>query len=169
MVRRILVVFQFSSAIALIFITLSINQMIRFLNTTDMGYTTDNIILLDLNDDIANRTEKCTLLKTELSKLPEVKSCTAFYSSLGQGEYLYNMMHIEAGEEKPPDIMVHVCIADYDFIDCYDLELVAGRKFSPDFESDIKQGIIINETAARPQMIPMTTGSRDKNASTPAR
>ena len=147
--RKVLVVFQFTAAIGLIFITLSISKMISFLNNTDLGYTRDNIILLDLNEDIENRAEKCILLKNELAKIPEIETATAHYNSLGRGQMFYNMMHTETGVEEPPDIMLHVCGADYDFIDCYDLQLISGRKFSPEFESDIKQGIIINETAVK--------------------
>ena len=147
--RRVLVVFQFTAAIGLIFISLSIHKMVGYLNNTDLGYTQDNIILLDLNDDIQNRAEKCNLLKGELAKIPEVETAMAHQNSLGRGELYYNMMHIETGEEKPPDVMFHVCAADYDFIDCYDLQLIEGRKYSPEFESDVKQGIIINETAVK--------------------
>ena len=38
---------------------------------------------------------------------------------------------------------------DYDFVDVFDVELLAGRNFSKDFLTDEKQALIFNETAIK--------------------
>lgn len=146
--RKALVIFQYAAAVGLIFITLSISQMIDFLKTKDLGYSTEHIMMLDLGDEIENRAEKCTLFKNELSRIPEIEVASAMFSPPGRSSLVFNIMQA-AGDssEESEEIMVNTIRADYDFMECFGLELIAGRNFSPDFESDQKQGIIINETA----------------------
>lgn len=67
---KILVVFQFVIVIILIGFAITINRQMNFISTKDLGYTSENVIVIR----VPQANEKVNVLKDELAKLPEVLS-----------------------------------------------------------------------------------------------
>jgi putative ABC transport system permease protein len=87
---------------------------------------------------------KYQTVKTELSKLPEVLAVTAS-SDVPYNGFTSNGYFPE-GYKNP--LMIHVVDVDGDFLQAFNLELVKGRNFSPEFGTD-KTAYLINETLAQ--------------------
>ncbi len=140
--RNSLVVFQFSIAVILIISTILIQRQLNFMNNMDLGFKKDNIVVLNLPYDEVR--QKSTLIKQMLLTVPEVQKvslCSAVpISGFTQNGYF------PEGSQAP--VLIHVVDADKDFFDLFHIPVVAGRKFSSDFQTD-KQAYMINETLAK--------------------
>lgn len=145
--RKGLVIFQFSLSIILIAGTIIMYNQMNHLLDKEMGFDKEQMLVLDYNyDGIINRGSSA--LKSELESNPAIIS-TAFSRSV-PGGYFPN-----AGTdiENPDGEMVRdgqaIFQVGIDFIDHFDLELVAGRSYSRDFPSDSTSALVVNEAAAR--------------------
>ncbi len=143
--RNILVVIQFIFAIMLIFASLTVRNQLDFINTTDLGYNKNDIIVLNLNGNTTQSSEDA--LKNEISKnsnIVSVASSSAMPNKFSLGIFA-------EWPEKPPDanIMIDCNTVDYDFIDFYGMKIVKGRKFSKDYTSDENESVILNEAAVK--------------------
>jgi putative ABC transport system permease protein len=145
--RRALVVFQFTLSIALIAGTIIVYMQLNYLVNKDLGFDGEQMLVLDYNyDNIVN--EKSEALKNELEKNPSILS--AAFSRSVPGSY-----HPNAATriQSPDGIMLEMAQPVFqvgmDFINHFDLELVAGRSYSREFPSDSGKALVINEAAAR--------------------
>ncbi len=154
--RKILVVAQFSISIILIISTMIFGQQVNFLLNTPLGFTKDGIVII--RNDRSTFHRDLRPLKTELSSDPRILGVTGSLShpsSIG----MYNTVTWEGATENQ-EISINHNRVDYDFLDTYGIELIAGRKFSPEFPTDKvsdsdqsseenPRSIIINQEAAR--------------------
>ncbi len=145
--RKGLVVFQFSLSIALIAGTIIVYSQMSHLLDKDMGFDKEQMLVVDYNyDEQVNNVS--TALESELENNPNIES-VAFSRSV-PGSYFPN-----AGTtiENPEGEMIKEGQAIFqvglDFIDHFDLELIAGRSYSRDYPSDSTSALVINEAAAR--------------------
>ena len=145
--RKGLVVFQFSLSIALIAGTMVVYSQMNHLLDKDMGFDKEQMLVLDYNyDERVNFMSAA--LKSELEALPAVTS-VAFSRSV-PGSYFpnaYTTIENADGEmfgQAQPVFQVGI-----DFVNHYDLELVAGRSYSREYPSDSSSALVLNEAAAR--------------------
>lgn len=142
--RTFLVVFQFSASIALVICTVVIFSQTRFAQSVDVGFVSDNKLVLEG----INIGESRESLKQELLNLPEISSVVFsseaptqdnennnYFSLLGGGEL--------AGQRQ----IVNIHNMDYGFFEAYEVKPLAGRLFSQDFGTDT---IIENENSDTP-------------------
>lgn len=143
--RTSLVVAQFTISIILIIITFIIKGQMHFVRTTNVGYTKDNIVVVDMNDERIE--ENIENIKIELLRNPNI-------SSVAASSYLPHNTggnNLPSWPGKPDDLEVQMYFnpVDYDFLDLYNIELVEGRNFSREFPSDANGAVILNETALK--------------------
>lgn len=145
--RKGLVVFQFSLSIALIAGTIIVYFQMGHLLDKDMGFDKERMLVLDYSyDDKVNFVSSA--LKSELESNPDILS-VAFSRSV-PGSYFPNAYTtIQNAEGEMFGQAQPVFQVGLDFINHFDLELVAGRSYSRDFPSDSTSALVINEAAAR--------------------
>jgi putative ABC transport system permease protein len=149
--RKILVVAQFGISIILIVCTIILSKQLHYVHNRPLGFKKDQIVVIRNSD----RQRNVSPLKEEFLRNPKISGVTASLqlpSSIG----MYNNVTWEGaiGEEQTEIIHNRV---DYDFLDAYEIELIAGRNFSKEYPSDLRGGqapdatrsIIINEQAVR--------------------
>jgi putative ABC transport system permease protein len=137
-----LIIFQFLISISLIISTLTISRQIRFMRTADVGYDKENIITCRLTKNI---TEKYEVFKRQLLQDPDILSVGA-----SSGEWLSEQFHISFVNEINGSEKSYFAMAvDPDFIRTTGLEIIKGRNFSWDLETDNKLTVILNETAVK--------------------
>ncbi len=143
--RIALVSVQFTVSIVLIIGTLVVNKQLNYVRNIRLGYDKDHVIALRIRNEETQK--RIDALKNSLLSNPNILSVSAS-SSLPLGQNSFSAHHI-AGQ--PPDemIMLFTQIVDEYFIDTYKMEIVEGRNFSKDYPTDPKEGVIINEAAAR--------------------
>ena len=131
--RNMLVIFQFTISIALIVATATVYAQTWYATHKDPGYNKDNVVVLNNvnNDAIASRKEA---LKQTILKSPGVTSA-AFtdYSPIDVHERLGPFMVEGAASQT---VLISTQSVDYDFLDTYQIPLVAGRFYSRDFSTD---------------------------------
>ncbi|WP_194972552.1 ABC transporter permease [Aquiflexum lacus] len=145
--RKGLVVFQFSLSIILIAGTIIVYNQMNHLLDKDMGFDKEQMLVLDYNyDEIVN--SRSSALKSELETNPAIISA-AFSRSVPGGYFPNAGTEIENPDGEMKMDGQAIFQVGIDFIDHFDMELVAGRSYSRDFPSDSTSALVVNEAAAR--------------------
>ena len=141
--RKGLVVFQFSISIILIVGTIIVYRQLDYMRSQDLGFNKQQTMVINTNFD-----KNKDVFKTSLSALPGVLS-TSYSSSVPGGDpnSAYSMVQNKAGEMQKSNLDLN--FVDFDYIDQFKLKIIAGRGFSREFPTDSTQAMIINESAAR--------------------
>jgi putative ABC transport system permease protein len=145
--RKGLVVFQFSLSIALIAGTIIVfNQMSHMLDK-DMGFDKEQMVVVDYNYD-GQVNNVSSALESELEKNPNIQS-VAFSRSVPGSHFPNAYTTIETPEGEMKGDGQAIFQVGLDFINHYNLDLIAGRSYSREFPSDSTSALVINEAAAR--------------------
>ncbi|HLX93950.1 MAG TPA: ABC transporter permease [Puia sp.] len=143
LLRKVLVVCQFTISIALIVGTIVVYAQLQFMRNQDLGFNKDQTMIIDTNFD-----KNKDAFKQSLSSLPGVISSTYSSSVPGEGNpSAYSEMENRLGEMQKTNMDLY--FVDFNYINQYHLKLIAGRGFSTDFNSDSTQVMVVNEAAAR--------------------
>ncbi len=143
LLRKGLVISQFTISIALIIGTIIIYSQMSFMRNQELGFDKDQMLILETNVSPSQ-----IELKQAIDDLPGVKS-TSFSSSVpGAGNNAaYSEIENNIGELQIANLDVY--FVDEDYIPQFDLKLLAGRAFSRDFATDSTEAMVINETAVK--------------------
>lgn len=141
LLRKSLVVVQFTISIALIIGTIVIYNQMQFMRNQDLGFDKEHTLVIP--GQIENNREA---FRTSISQIPSVKG-VAFASSVpGVGNSAaYSEIENQNGDLQIANLDLY--FVDEDYIDQLGMEIVAGRAFSRDFASDSTQAMVINEKA----------------------
>ncbi len=140
--RNSLVFFQFAISIILIISTLVIYVQLGYIQSMDVGYRKDDILILQFTSDSFKK--KYPELKEKLAKFPDVVSTSAASEVPGAG-FSSDGYRPEGFEDV---IMFNVVDVDYDFVNTLGLQVMEGRSFSKDFSTD-QEAYMINEALAK--------------------
>lgn len=143
LLRNILVVGQFSSAIFLMIATIFAVKQLRFMQAKNPGFNRDQVVNIPL-DGITSR--KFDLVKQELVNNSLIAGVTGAQDVLGS--HLDQSGIQFKGDGPKRDLTSTRLIVDHDFLNLYKISLVAGRNFSSDASANGKE-YIINEALAR--------------------
>ena len=144
--RRGLVIFQFAASIALIAGTLALYRQIEYMRNQDLGVDIEQkLVLRDFSSQDSTFAERIETFKTALITNPEIQGFTASTDipgkEVGSSSNLRRVNKDSKGTKR-----CRMFGIDTEFIEHYDLEVVAGRAFSEDFKAD-QNSAILNETA----------------------
>jgi putative ABC transport system permease protein len=141
--RKGLVVFQFTISIILIVGTIVVYLQLNYMRNKDMGFNKEQTMVINTNYD-----KNKDAFKESLSSVPGVLS-TSYSSGVPGGNYnsAYSQVQNKAGDMQKTNLDLY--FVDFDFINQYKLKIISGRAFSRDFASDSTQAMIINETAVK--------------------
>lgn len=150
LLRRILVVTQFTISIALIVSTLVIYKQLNFIRNRELGYNKENSIAIPLDKKTGEVFEQ---LKTELIKSGKVVSIARASESPTDIHAGYG---VSIGGANPRDIMTTAITVDTEFIPAFNMEMIAGRNFTEGDFLKVKadttrnsSSFILNETALK--------------------
>lgn len=154
MLRKILVLIQFTMSVALFICTCIVYKQLNFLQKSDVGFNKDNIIYVEMVDDFY---EYYPELKNELLKIGGVQWVTAanqmpinFSNSTWDVDW-------EGKSEDSGEILFQLSFVDFDFIETFEMNVIQGRGFSNKFGEDSLK-FIINESAASKMNMVYTIG-----------
>ncbi len=159
MLRRVLVVFQFSISIVLIISTITIHRQLGFIQEKDLGLAADRVVSLSLRGPLRAQAD---VFAERLSHVPNIAgvSLSGGIPTRGTVRFAFTM-----NDEQR---FAPVFPVDTDFMDTMEMTLVSGRGFSPDINDASGKtavgGAIVNETMAAllgfedpvGQMLPLT-------------
>lgn len=144
--RRVLMVVQFAFSLFMIIGTISIFQQMKYLQNKELGFDQDQIVILTIPQDTAVF-NKLAYFKEDLLSNPKVLGVTGSGGIPGSrvGELMFRIEQ----EGQMMDKSIKMMAADEDFFDLLGIDVIDGRNFSEEIQSDVQQGFIINETAVR--------------------
>ena len=142
-VRKILVILQFSLSILLIISTLVIVQQTKFLQTKDLGYDREHLVYVPLQGKIEENPE---LLREALIQNPVIENVTFL------GRDPTSIWTNGSGwiwEGKPEDLDPYVTYqgVDHEFLNTFKIEMTQGEYYKSDTSG--ASNIVINESFVR--------------------
>ena len=148
--RKILVVFQYGISVALISGTIIIFNQMNFLRNQDLGINIDQTLVLKApgvfsNDSLS--TEIVNTFKQEVSALASVKSFTRSTNVPGVEIFWGQGSFSEDQSDEEAEVMYLVGI-DENFVDAFNLRLLAGTNFTPELTKGITEAIV-NRSAVK--------------------
>jgi putative ABC transport system permease protein len=144
--RSLLVVFQFATSIFLIIGTIIIFRQLNFIQTKNLGFNKDQVLIIDDAYVLKKNTE---VFKNEVLQLPGVISGTlSAYLPVSQSSRNDNTYSKEAVMDSKNALSMQTWSIDYDYLKTIGIELKRGRNFSKDFGTD-STGVIINESVEK--------------------
>ncbi|MGB6340569.1 MAG: ABC transporter permease [Candidatus Aminicenantaceae bacterium] len=144
--RNILMVFQFGVTIVLLVAAVTIQKQLLFIKNQDIGYNRDNVVTVRIWNDESR--DNFQTIKRELLKNPQISAAAvANTAPLLLTEANDIQVENDTGEmvELP---MVTTYFIDEDYVNLFDMKITTGRNFSHNLAADIKNQVIVNETAA---------------------
>ncbi len=144
--RKILVVGQFSISIALIICTLVIFRQITFMKNRPLGFDKEQKLVITLKG-WEMITDKYKAVKNEFLQHPSVLKATA--SSGVPGSMINRTYVYPYGEQETKGQAFRSLRCDHDFTEVYGLKMVAGRSFNKEIQSDTYKAFIINESGVK--------------------
>lgn len=144
--RRSLVVFQFMISIVLIAATIIIYQQMQYVDTKDLGFDKEKVVVIDINSGFVRRS--AAAIKDECAKLPQVKSVTVTSTVPGAWKAI-PVVQVSTANNSPGNSKdMYFFGVDGQFLSTYNIQLVKGRNFHPSGNGDA-DAVLINETAAK--------------------
>ena len=145
--RKGLVVSQFAISVILLISTLVVYDQVRFMQNQRLGFAQNQQLVIDFGHDAAVVAQLGSLLQTWQTH-PAVQAAAATRSV--PGGYRPNAgTLIETPEGQMRHESFQIFEVDFGLVEHLEIEVVAGRAYSPDFPSDSTEALMVNEAAAR--------------------
>ncbi|HMG88989.1 MAG TPA: FtsX-like permease family protein, partial [Chryseolinea sp.] len=152
--RKALVIFQFTASVTLITGTLIVSRQLKFMNDADLGINISNTIVVESPDMTAwdsTFLARVESYKNELLSVPGVISATT--SNNVPSARLGRSFNIHLTDQpSSSNITMSFMGVDHNFFDTYNVPLIAGRKFLPtdhNFDFDKVTKVIVNENGVK--------------------
>lgn len=146
--RTSLVVFQFMITMVLIVSTLVIGKQIDFIQTKDIGFDKDQLMIIDINSGEVR--SQFQAMKDEFSKLAGVQQVAVSSRVPGEWKNIREVyvQHANTGNAKSDSLETYFMGFDEDILKAYQLQLTAGSFFSGHAEMDSLH-VVVNESAVK--------------------
>lgn len=141
--RKGLVVMQFLISIGLIISTLIVFNQLSHMRDLELGFEKERVIFIPSRFG-AGTEQGFQVMKDRLEQFAEVSQVSL--SSRVPGREMGNNVVRLGWDQSAEWSDMRFITVDYDFINTYDLELVAGRGFDESFGTDMNEAFILNET-----------------------
>lgn len=141
--RKALVVVQFTISIALIFGTITVYRQMQYMRNQNLGFSKEQTVVIDTKSSPAKET-----FRQALSSISAIRTTALSGSVPGGGNPgAYSEIENTNGDLQIANLDLY--FVDFDYLDLYDIKVVAGRGFSRDFATDSTQAMIVNEAAIK--------------------
>ncbi|MEM6768152.1 MAG: ABC transporter permease, partial [Bacteroidota bacterium] len=144
--RHVLVVFQFSISIIMIVGTLIVYNQLSYMRNQDMGFNMDQLLILK-TPSLVDSTflDKSKLFRDQITHSPHIHHATASSDIPGHIIQSNNSIKLQ-GRPTEDAVFATYLYTDEDYLDTYEMEILAGRNFSKDLQTDYGT-VILNEKA----------------------
>jgi ABC-type antimicrobial peptide transport system permease subunit len=154
--RKFLLIIQFSISIILVISTLTFNAQLKYMLTKDLGYNSENLLYVPMSVGVRQVYDS---IKENLLQHKGISYVTASLnlptwrgpsSQLGQWD----------GNTAGKTIRMYHGSVDHDFIDAFQMQIIRGTDFSKKSAPDAPSGLIVNEEAVRQMELEEPIGKR---------
>ena len=142
--RKALIVVQFVASIVLIIGTFTVGKQLNYLQTKNLGYNKEHIVIVQTNKSRREGNQLAQLFKTEVQKNPKVLGVTTSLFSMAEEGW----MSLGYTDDHHVFRQFKFNAVDADFIPMMNLKIIAGRAFSKNNPADSNY-ILVNETLVK--------------------
>ncbi|MGZ5135247.1 MAG: ABC transporter permease [Flavitalea sp.] len=141
--RKALVVAQFSISVALIIGTIVVYNQMSYMRNRELGFSKDQMIVINSHGDAGK-----DAFAQAIRSIPSVKSTALSSSVPGSGNPgAYSEIENTKGDLQIANLDLY--FVDFDYLDQFKIKVLAGRGFSRDFGTDTTQAMVLNEAAIK--------------------
>lgn len=142
--RRVLVVAQFSISQLLIIGTIVAVRQMNFVNTADLGFNKDALLVIPGSNDNAS-IQRMAGFRAQLLQMPGVKSVT-FMADQPSSQNNWTTNYYFNGSTEEKNYQTSLKYGDADYFKTFGLRFKAGQGYTM---ADTTNGYVVNETFAR--------------------
>lgn len=140
--RRGLVIFQFLITIVLISATLIIYQQMNYVSKKELGFSKERVVILPLST--AEQKQHYQRIKEKMKQNTQVLNTSASFSE--PGGMMDGILISVEGRARQESQSVATLYADDEYLDTYEIPLLAGRYYDAERSDDAKgQTMVVNE------------------------
>ena len=156
-IRKVLVVFQFAAASLLCIGTYTVYTQLEFMKNQDLGIELEQVAVIKapnlFNGDPEFVTNSKTF-KTEVLRDPSILSLSNTGAVPGSETWKTSGFIRKSGDAQTKNADTYSLVwVDYSFLETYELDLVGGRFFSPEYETATQEKtinkVVLNEKAVQ--------------------
>ncbi|MFC1561759.1 ABC transporter permease [candidate division KSB1 bacterium] len=144
--RKAMVVFQFMVTIILLIGTAVMYKQQSFLSAKEVGFNPEQLLVISLRNE--EQLRQHDVLADRLRQHPNVLSVTASNTTPGTNSATGRIFLPEGGTDEDKTVIM-ANMVDIHFIDTYGFTIIEGRGFSPEYETDRTEAIVINEAGIK--------------------
>lgn len=145
LLRKGLVIFQFTISIVMIIGTTIVYDQLQLLRNADKGFDTEQIVTLNIGDP--GLQQSVAVLKNKLEQNPAITATTRAGGMPGRTFGRRGV--VPEGASQEDTWIVSVLTFDESYVELMGMEIVDGRMFDRDIQTDQQQAILINEAMAK--------------------
>ncbi len=118
----------------------------------NLGMNINQVMVMErpaiTNPDRAIFMQSIDLFRNELKKIPGVTATAASLTVPGK-QREYKVLVKRIGGQHNDSVVVRANSMDHDFLQTFQMQLIAGRNFSPAYEDEENSAVIVTESTAR--------------------
>ncbi|MBD0286537.1 MAG: ABC transporter permease, partial [Flavisolibacter sp.] len=142
LLRKGLVVFQFTISVVLIICTIVIARQMNYFQKKELGFNKEAVVEVGLPTPDSVRMEKFRTLLQSTTGVQNFSFCLGAPIS----EMDMNTSLQDAEKQQGTDYNINLILCDSAYLNTYGLKLIAGRWFLSSEEKNLGSSIVVNET-----------------------
>ncbi len=146
-IKNTMVIAQFMISIILIIAAVVVTKQLNFIQSKELGYSKSQKLIIDFHfDERINKNKE--VIKQRLMQLADVTSVSISSSIPGKAGRK-SMTELPTNDGEMVELYSDAYYVDYDFLNQYQIKVLAGRGFEEERPSDYRKSVILNESAVK--------------------
>ena len=145
LLRKVLVVFQFTTSIALIICTIVIAKQMHFFNSKSLGFKKDAVVEVSLPSPDSAKIEAFRNSLQNQAGIRDISFCLG--APISDNGISTSLKAAELPEKADYNVKILAC--DKNYLETYGIKLIGGRWFLSGEEKNLGSGIVVNETLVK--------------------
>ena len=150
LLRKVLVIFQFTMSVALIAGTLIVYDQLHYMMDQDIGMNIERVLVVErpgvASNDRQSFQSSVDVFRDEVLKNTDISALSSSLTVPGKKRE-YKMGVKKYGDADNNAVTVRINSMDYEFANVFEMKLLAGRVFSQDYPNDPDTSVVITASA----------------------
>ncbi|MES2838413.1 MAG: FtsX-like permease family protein [Bacteroidota bacterium] len=146
-IKKALVVFQFSISIVLLICTGTVYTQMQYMKNKDVGFNKENVLVIKVPFADSSFVSKLDVIKQELLTINGVKKVAG--TNHIPGDKMGGLIEYVNENGATQQYLMGLMAVDYDCLDLLNIQFTSGRNFSKAIKTDDTAAFILNESAIK--------------------
>lgn len=146
LIRKSLVVFQFTATLILIIAIITVNKQMDFMQSQELGIKTNEVLHINFRG-VQSVNENRRVLTDRLLENPAIKAVSFQRNAYPVDGLSNSTVMVKTGDGNTVSSSLYQMHTDTKYVEAFGIEMAAGRFYSEKVASDTLSGVVINEAA----------------------